>query len=47
MWQTVYPDTYTSGQTATGTSYTIAVGDYEDENSRMLPAPSHSFLDND
>ena len=35
MWQTVYPNTYTGAQTATGTSFTIAVGDVEDANSRM------------
>jgi len=36
MWQTIYPNTYTSAETATATSFTIAVGDVEDENSRTF-----------
>jgi tyrosinase len=35
MWQTIYPNTYTTAQTATTTSYTIAVNDVEDANSRL------------
>lgn len=37
MWQTLYPNTFTSAQTATATSFTIAVGDVEDQNSPLTP----------